>query len=161
MATGHLDGTLADRVTAQLLMLDSESDAPIQLVVDCPDAELDPAFTLLDVCDALGAPLTIVIAGRLGGAGLILLTTRHRRLARPHATLRLCEPKFETSTHTADSAARLVDEHRRRISVLIDRISDRTTRPAPLVADEISRGVYLTSDEAVVYGLLDDVARRA
>ena len=60
-----------------------------------------------------------------------------------------------------DAAARLVEEHRRRVGVLIDRISDRTTRPAPLVADEMSRGVYLTSEEAVTYGLLDGVARRA
>lgn len=160
MATGSLDGALADRVTAQLLMLDAESDAPIELVIDCPDAELDPAFTLFDVCEALNAPLTIVIAGRLTGAGMVLLTSRHRRLARPHATLQLREPKSESSTQTADSAARLVEEHRRRVGVLIDRISDRTTRPAPLVADEMSRGVYLTSEDAVAYGLLDDVARR-
>lgn len=160
MATGRLDSALADKVTAQLLMLDAENDAPIELVVDCPDAELDPAFTVLDVCEALNAPLTIVIAGRLTGAGMVLLTSHHRRLARPHATLQLSEPKFESSTQTADSAARLVEEHRRRVGVLIDRISDRTTRPAPLVADEMGRGVYLTSEDAVAYGLLDDVARR-
>ena len=161
LATGHLDGALADRVTAQLLMLDNESDAPIELLVDCPEAELDPAFTLLDVCEALNADLTIVVTGRLSGAGMVLLTTRHRRFARPHATLRLCEPHLATSTQSADAAARLVEEHRRRVGVLIDRISDRTTRPAPLVADEMSRGVYLTSEEAVTYGLLDGVARRA
>jgi ATP-dependent Clp protease protease subunit len=160
MATGALDGALADKVTAQLLMLDAESDEPIELVIDCPDAELDPAFTVFDVCEALSAPLTIVVAGRLTGAAMVLLTSRHRRLARPHATLQLSEPQFEVSTHTAETAARLVEEHRRRVGVLIERISDRTTRPAPLVADEMSRGVYLTSEDAVAYGLLDDVARR-
>lgn len=161
LATGRLDGALADRVTAQLLMLDGESDAPIELLVDCPEAELDPAFTLLDVCEALHADLTIVVTGRLIGAGMVLLTSRHRRFARPHATLQLSEPHVATSTQSADAAARLVEEHRRRIGVLIERISDRTTRPEPLVADEMSRGVYLTSEEAVAYGLLDDVARRA
>jgi len=160
MATGPLDSALADKVTAQLLMLDAESDAPVELVVDCPNAELDPAFTLFDVCEALSAPLTIVVAGRLTGAGMVLLTSHHRRLAHPHATLQLREPTFESSTQTADSAARLVEEHRRRVGVLIERISDRTTRPTPLVADEMSRGVYLTSDDAVAYGLLDGVATR-
>jgi ATP-dependent Clp protease protease subunit len=160
MATGRLDGALADKVTAQLLMLDADSDAPIELVVDCPDAELDAAFTVLDVCEALNAALTILIAGRLTGAGMVLLTSRHRRLARPHATLRLSEPTIESSTQTADSAAKLVEEHRRRVGGLIDRVSQRTARPAVLIADEMSRGVYLTSDDAVAYGLLDDVARR-
>jgi ATP-dependent Clp protease, protease subunit len=161
LATGRLDSALADRVTAQLLMLDNESDAPIEMLVDCPDAELDPAFTLLDVCEALAADLRIVVTGRLTGAGMVLLTTRHRRVARPHATLQVAEPHVATSTQSADAAARLVEEHRRRIGILIERISERTTRPAPLVADEMSRGVYLTSEEAVTYGLLDDIARRA
>jgi ATP-dependent Clp protease protease subunit len=161
MASGRLDSTLVDQITAQLLTLDADQDGPIELVIDCPEAELDPAFTLLDVCEALSAPLTIVVAGRLTGPGIALLTTHHRRLGRPHATLQLSEPRFEQTTATAESVARLVEEHRRRVGVLIERLSERTTRPAPLIADEMSRGIYLTSEEAVAYGLLDDIARRA
>ena len=161
MATGRLDGALVDSVSAQLITLDAESSDPIELVVDCPDAELDPAFMLLDVCEALASPLTIVVAARLTGAGMVLLTSRHRRLGRPHATLQLCEPQFESVPGTAEAIARLVEEHRRRIGVLIDRLSERTSRPVPLIADEMSRGIYLTSEQAVAYGLLDDVARRA
>ena len=160
LASGRLDAALADRVAAQLLSLDADGDGQIDLLVDCPEADLDPAFTLLDVCDSLSAPLVIVVASRLGGAGLALLTTRHRRLGRPHARLQLAEPRLEQTTATADAVSRLVEEHRRRIGVLIDRISERTTRPAPLVADDMARGAYLTSDEAVTYGLLDDIARR-
>jgi ATP-dependent Clp protease, protease subunit len=162
MAYGRLDSELADMITAQLITLDAEGAEPIELLIDCPDSELDPAFTVLDVCEALGASLTISVAGRLTGAGIALLTSRHRRVGRPHATLQLYEPKFEASMPgTAETIARLVDEHRRRVGVLIERISERTTRPEPLIADEMSRGIYLTSDQAVAYGLLDDVVRRA
>lgn len=160
MATGPLDGALVDRVTAQLLSLDADAVAPIELVIDCPTAELDPAFTLLDVCDALTAPLTIVVAGRLVGAGIVLLTSRHRRLGRPHARLQLSEPHLEQTNTTAQTVSRLVEEHRRRVGLLYERLSDRTTRPVPLIADDMSRGVYLTSEEAVTYGLLDEVLRR-
>jgi len=162
MAHGRLDSGLADTITAQLITLDAEGDEPIELLIDCPESELDAAFTVLDVCEALGAPLTISVAGRLTGAGIALLTSRHRRTGRPHATLQISEPKFETSMPgTAETIARLVEEHRRRIGVLIERISERTTRPEPLIADDMSRGIYLTSDAAVTYGLLDDVVRRA
>ncbi|MGH8888546.1 MAG: ATP-dependent Clp protease proteolytic subunit [Acidothermaceae bacterium] len=162
MAHGRLNAELADTITAQLITLDADGDEPIELLIDCPDSELDPAFTVLDVCDSLRAPLTIVVTGRLTGAAVLLLTSRHRRVGRPHATLQLCEPKFESSMPgTAETIARLVEEHRRRIGALIERISDRTTRPEPLIADEMSRGIYLTSDQAVAYGLLDDVVRRA
>jgi ATP-dependent Clp protease protease subunit len=160
MANGRLDSALADKVAAQLLALDADNEDPIEVVIDCPEAELDAAFTLLDVCDALTAPVVIVVAGRLTGAGVALLTSRHRRLGRPHATVQLAEPRFEPTNGTAESIARLVEEHHRRVGVLIERLSDRTTRPTPLIADDMARGVYLTSEQAVAYGLLDDIARR-
>jgi ATP-dependent Clp protease protease subunit len=161
MANGKLDGALGDAVATRLIALDAESSDPIELVLDCPDADLDPAFTLLDVCEALASPLTVLVASRLTGAGLVLLTGRHRRLARPHATLRLSEPQIEPASGATEAIARVVEEHRRRVALLIERLAEKTSRPSPLVADEMSRGIYLTSDEAVAYGLLDDVARRA
>jgi ATP-dependent Clp protease, protease subunit len=160
MASGRLDAALTDSVAPQLLSLDAVGDEPIELVLDCPDAELDPAFTLLDMCELVSAPMTIVVAGRLTGAGIAVLTTRHRRVGRPHATLQLSQPRFEPSKGTADQIARLADHFAARIGVLIERVSDRTTRPAPLVADDMGRGVFLTSDQALAYGLLDDVLRR-
>ena len=161
MASGPLDPTLVDAVTPQLLALDADSDLPIELVVDCPDADLESAFTLLDVCEAVAAPLDVVVGSRLVGAGLVLLTTRHRRLGRPHATLQLREPRLEQTSADAQTLTRLVAEHHRRTEILIDRISARTTRPAPLVADDMSRGIFLTSEQAVAYGLLDAVTRHA
>jgi ATP-dependent Clp protease protease subunit len=160
MATGSLEGTLVDSVAAQLLTLDAEGDEPIEVVIDCPDADLDAAFTLLDVCESLAAPLSFMVSGRLAGAGVVLLTTAHRRRGRPHAILQLAEPRLEATPSGPGSLARLVEEHRRRVGVLIDRIAERTSRPAPLVADEMARGVYLTSEQAVTYGLLDEVAHR-
>jgi len=159
MATGAIDAERVDLLTSQLLTLDAEGDDPVQLVVDAPSADLDAAYVLFDVCEALSAPLEIVVAGRLGDAGVVLLTGRGRRLGRPNARLHLCEPRFEPTTATAEQASRLVAEQRRRIGDLIERISERTTRPAPLVADDLSRGLYLSSDEAVAYGLLDEVLR--
>jgi ATP-dependent Clp protease protease subunit len=160
LASGRLDIDLADNVTAQLLALDAVADAPIELVVDLPEAELDPALTLLDVCDVISAPLTVLVSGRLVGAGVALLTTHHRRLARPHATLQLAQPRFAQSHGTADQIARFAQEHSRRIGVLVERLSERTTRPTTIIADDMLRGVFLTADQAVAYGLLDDVLRR-
>jgi ATP-dependent Clp protease protease subunit len=160
LASGRLDHELADIVTAQLLSLDAVDDRPIELVIDCPEAHLDPAMTVLDVCEVVGAPLTLLVQGRLGGAGLALLTSHHRRLARPHATLQLGQPRFEPAHGTADQVARLAHEHTRRVGVLIERLADRTTRPTTIISDDMDRGIFLTADQAVAYGLIDAVLRR-
>jgi ATP-dependent Clp protease protease subunit len=159
-ARGQLDGELVDRATAQLLALSAMDDLPIELFVDCPEAQIDPALTLLDVFEVLSAPLTVIVQNRLVGAGLVLLSTRHLRLARPHATLQLAQPRFEPAQGTAEHMARVAEEHARRVGVLIERLSDRTTRPTTIIADDMERGIFLTADQAVEYGLIDQVLRR-
>jgi ATP-dependent Clp protease protease subunit len=160
-ANGQLDGELVDIVSVQLLALDAIDDLPIKLYVDCGEAQLDAALTLLDICEVVSAPLTVVVQNRLVGAGLVLLTTRHRRLAQPHASLQLAQPRFEQTQGTANHIARVAEEHARRVGILIERLAERTTRPTTIIADDMERGIFLTADQAVEYGLVDEVLRRA
>ena len=53
---------------------------------------LEAAFTLIDVIDLLGVPVHATCIGRAEGAALGVLAVATRRLAIPHARLRLCEP---------------------------------------------------------------------
>ena len=54
---GPLDEMTVTRVSAELMTLDAEGDDPVSLRVDCGEASLAPALTLMDVIELMGVPV--------------------------------------------------------------------------------------------------------
>ncbi len=69
LLTGPLDGLTVTRVSAELMTLDAEGDDPVTLRVDCGEAALAPALTLMDVVELMGVPVRALCLGQVGGGG--------------------------------------------------------------------------------------------
>ncbi len=54
------------RVSAELMTLDAEGDEPVTLRVDCGEAALAPALTLMDVIELMGVPVRALCLGQVG-----------------------------------------------------------------------------------------------
>ena len=63
---GPLEDLTVARVSAELMTLDAEGDDPVTLRVDCGDAELAPALTLMDVVELMGVPVRALCLGQVG-----------------------------------------------------------------------------------------------
>jgi ATP-dependent Clp protease protease subunit len=157
MLSGNLDHALATRATAQLMLLDADSAAPVQLHLGCPDGDLDAALMLADTLDLMRAPVTSTARGTVGGPAIAALAAADRRLAHPHAMLVLREPRG-TASGRADELAIAAEQHARRVRDLCERLSAATGREVDAVAADLRQGRVLTAAEAVEYGLLNDVA---
>ena len=92
MLTGPLDGARATEVEAQLIALDAAGHDPITLHVDSADGALPAAFVVMDVIDALAAPVHALCRGQVGGPSLGVVAAAERRIATPHARFRLAQP---------------------------------------------------------------------
>ena len=67
---GPLDDPSATRVAAELMTLDAQGDDPVTLRIDCGDAPLPPALTLMDVIDLMGVPVRALCLGQVGGGAV-------------------------------------------------------------------------------------------
>jgi len=159
LLTGELDDPLANEIVAALLSLDAISDEPIDLYVDSPDGTLEAAFALIDILEAVRAPIRIHCRGQIGGPVLGILTAGDRRFAAAHARFRLGQPRAQFAGTPEQIDAQNRHEHD-RLWRLCARLARATGRPAEEIAEDMRRGRWLDAGEALQYGLVDEVIGR-
>jgi ATP-dependent Clp protease, protease subunit len=161
LASGVLDEDAATRLSAQLLTLDAEGDGPIRLELQNLQAELPAVLTLMGVLDVVRAEVRAFASGETGGPAVGVLASCPRRLAYPHASFTLSEPRLRFGgTVTAVTARE--QQAKRMTDSLFYRIAEATGRDAEDIRGDARRGRVLSVAEAIGYGLIHDrAAKRA
>ena len=155
---GPLDDFSVTRVSAELMTLDAEGDEAVTLRVDCGEAALAPALTLMDVIELMGVPVRALCLGQVGGGAVGVVAVCSHRAALPSTRFSLTEPVTHLQAHVRDVAqwAELRAGERSRYC---DRIGAAAGRDPATVERDLERGRFLGAEEALGYGILDEVAR--
>jgi ATP-dependent Clp protease protease subunit len=156
LLTGALDGPTAEAASARLLLLDQRGSDPITLHMSCPDGELDATLSLIATIDLIGVDVHAVAAGAVSGAAVGAFAAAGQRLAHPHTTFLLFEPKADLRCG-ADQLAAAADQHRHQLQTLVNRIALACGRESEDVAADLRTGKLLTAADAVDYGLVQDL----
>lgn len=161
LLSGRLDREAVNAAAAQLLALDAMGDAPIALLVNSPGGPVGDGLALLDVLDAVVAPLEVTAVGRAHGtAAVAVAAAPGRRLAGPRASFLLrCEPPDRVAGPAAD-LDRHADEAASLQQALADRLAARTGRSVEWAASQLESGQPFTASAALEAGLLDGLAAR-
>ena len=104
------------RVSAELMTLDAEGDESVTLRVDCGEAALAPALTLMDVIELMGVPVRALCLGQVGAGAIGVVAVCAHRSAMPSTRFSLCEPTTQHEGHVRNVAqwAELQAAERRR-----------------------------------------------
>ena len=89
---GPLDDLSVTRVAAELMTLDAEGDDPVTLRVDCGEAALAPALTLMDVVELMGVPVRALCLGQVGSGAVGVVAVCAHRAAMPSTRFSSSEP---------------------------------------------------------------------
>jgi ATP-dependent Clp protease protease subunit len=155
-----LDDDAANSVAVALMALDADSDEPIELVVNSAGGPVDAGLAVIDAMDVLRAPVATLCLGQAAGtAAAVLACGRGRRRATP--TARLCLRL--AASEVAGFASRVqehADQLQHRRDQLALRLASATGQLPALVAMDLDVGRFMTADQAVAYGLIDELASR-
>ncbi|MGY1806519.1 ATP-dependent Clp protease proteolytic subunit [Blastococcus sp. SYSU D00669] len=152
--SGDLDDEAVNRAVAELALLDSSGDGPVQLRLSGVGADVEAALTLVDALDLMGAPVHATSLGALRGVGVVVLAVCDRRAAGAHAVFQLTEPRAPRRGPAGDVEA-LAAEHARQLRRLQERLAAATGRDAGRIAEDMRAGRLLSAEEAREYGLVD------
>ncbi|MCM4081325.1 MULTISPECIES: ATP-dependent Clp protease proteolytic subunit [Paractinoplanes] len=161
LVRGQLTAEAATGMAAALLTLDSAGPAPVQLHLASQAGELGAVLSIIDVIDAMAAPVHAVVTSQVGGAVVALLAAAERRAAYRHARFKLNEPRSTGVTGTADEVARAAGQHLRELEEVTLRLVEVTGQSRSRIEDDLSAGRGLTAQEALEYGLIDEIIGKA
>ena len=156
---GALDDRLAGELSIALMTLDAEGNGPISLHIDCAEGTFDGALAVMDVIDLLGVPVHATCVGRVEGPCCGVLAVCDHRRASMNTRFRLGAPRERFEGTVRDAAAQL-EQLQARVARFVARLAGATGWPVERVADDVAAGRYLGADEALRYGLIDEVIDR-
>jgi ATP-dependent Clp protease protease subunit len=153
---GPLDSDLATRAASKLMTLDATGDEAVQLQLDSPGGPLEAAFAIIDVIDAMGIGVEVVCMGRVESTAVAVAAVCEKRSGLAHAQFRLADPDVEISGPSSQFES-LLSHHRTSLAHFHERLAEATGKPLDLIAEDCSRQKWLRAEDAVAYGILDEV----
>ena len=154
-----IDDGVANVIMAQLLHLESEDpDRDISIYINSPGGSFTALTAIYDTMQFVKPEIQTICMGQAASAAAVLLAagTKGKRLALEHARVLIHQPSGGGEGQSSDIEIQAREILRMR-ELLEQMISKHSGRDVELVRKDIERDKILTAQEAVEYGLVDEV----
>jgi len=161
MINGPIEESLSSLVVAQLLFLAAEStEREINLYISSPGGSVQAGLAIYDTMRHLPCPIGTTCVGYAASFGTILLMAGDHGLRRsqPHARIHMHQPLIQGGL---GGQASDIDIHAREIlhtrDVLSEIIQRHTGQSLERIKRDTDRDFYMSANEALEYGIIDEV----
>jgi len=154
-----IDDAVGNLIMAQLLHLESEDpDKDINLYVNSPGGDITSLFAIYDTMQYIKPDVSTICMGQAASAAavLVLAGTKGKRYALPHSRILLHQPHGGASGQAVDIEIQAKEITRYR-KLLEELIAEHTGQTLEKVSKDTDRDYILTAEEAVEYGVVDEV----
>jgi len=154
-----IDDTVANVVVAQLLFLQFEDrEAPVNIYVNCPGGWVTAGLAIYDTMRYIDPPVCTYCIGQAASMGAVLLAAgdKGKRFALPNARVLIHQPSGQFSGTASDiniQASEILKLKKRLTEILVY----HTGQPADVIERDTDRDFYMSAEEAVAYGIVDEV----
>ncbi|MFF9640560.1 MULTISPECIES: ATP-dependent Clp protease proteolytic subunit [Kitasatospora] len=156
----QVDDVSANDIMAQLLCLESmDPDREIQMYINSPGGSFTALTAIYDTMQYVKPDITTVCMGQAASAAAVLLAagTPGKRMALPNARILIHQPYTETGRGQVSDLEIQAKEIFRMREQLEEMLSKHSNKSVEQVRDDIERDKILTAEEAVEYGLVDQI----
>ncbi len=154
-----IDDDVSNIIMAQLLFLAStDSSADISLYLNTPGGQVSSGLAIYDTMQIVECDVATICTGMAASMGSVLLCagTKGKRSALPHSRVLIHQPLGGAQGQASDIliAAQEIERIRK---TLYDIISEHSGQPYDKVFADADRDYWMTAQEALQYGMIDEV----
>ncbi len=159
---GPVTDQSANLVVAQLLFLESENpDKDISLYIDSPGGSVYAGLSIYDTMQFIKPDVSTICLGMAASMGAFLLAAgaKGKRFALPNSRIMIHQPSGGTNGTAADIEiqAKEILELRSRLNTIL---SEHTGQSIEKISVDTERDNFMSSAQAVEYGIIDGVFRK-
>ena len=154
-----IDDDVANIIVAQLLFLASQDDkADISLYLNTPGGQVSSGLAIYDTMQLIKPDVATICTGMAASMGSVLLCAgaKGKRSALPHSRVMIHQPLGGISGQASDILIEAKEIERCRTE-LFGIISEHSGQPIEKIAIDADRNYWMTSQEAVEYGMIDKI----
>jgi len=159
MLNGQVTDAQASLVTAQLLFLESDDpDKDISLYINSPGGSITAGMAIFDTMNYIKSDVSTICIGMAASMGAFLLAAgaKGKRFVLPNSEVMIHQPLGGAQGQASDvkiRAERLL-KTRERMNELLSNLTGQTLDK---IEKDTERDNFMTAEEAVDYGLVDEV----
>jgi ATP-dependent Clp protease protease subunit len=157
-----INDQVANLVVAQMLYLQSEdAEKPISLYINCPGGVIYHGLAIYDTMRHVQAPVHTYAVGVTASMGTVLLASgdEGHRYALPHATVHMHPAGGSAQGYAPD--VEIQYKELKRVEDLLHRLlSKHTGQSVEQISADFERDRFMTADEAIEYGLVDQILQQ-
>jgi ATP-dependent Clp protease protease subunit len=157
-----IDDAVGNLIMAQLLHLESEDpDKDINLYINSPGGDVSALLAIYDTMQYIKPDVSTIVMGLAASAAAVLALAgaAGKRFALPNARILLHQPHGGAQGQAVDIEIQAREITRLR-KLLDGIISKHTGQPLEKVEKDTDRDFILTADEALAYGVIDEIISR-
>jgi ATP-dependent Clp protease protease subunit len=159
---GPVDDATANLVVAQMLFLESENpDKDINFYINSPGGSIAAGMAIYDTMQFIKPDISTLCVGMAASMGAFLLAAgaKGKRFALPNSTVMIHQPLGGFQGQASDIAihAKYILSLRERLNRLM---ALHTGKSVEEIARETDRDNFLTAEEALEFGIVDQVLQK-
>ena len=156
---GPIEDQMANLVVAQLLFLESENpDKDIHLYINSPGGSVTAGLSIYDTMQFIKPEVSTMCVGQAASMGAFLLSggAKGKRLILPNARTMIHQPSGGAQGQASDSEiqAKEILFLRERLNRML---SEHTGQPMDVIERDTERDRFMSAEQSVEYGLVDQV----
>lgn len=156
--SGEINQPLAEKVITQLLILEEMGDEPIKIFINSQGGHVEAGDTIHDMIKFIKPKVIMIGTGWVASAGITiyLAADKENRYSLPNTRYMIHQPLGGFNGQATDIGieAEEILRVRKRINTII---SEATGQPLEKVEKDTDRNYWLSSNDAIKYGIVNKV----